>query len=291
MKEIISYAQNREDIIISAFFPDVKKGFYVDVGANDPIDDSVTKYFYDKGWSGINIEPIKKLHSKLEKDRGRDKNLNIGISSKPGKLTLREYKNHGISTFSNLEKQENRTDEYKDYDVEVQTLEWVFKKVKVKKINFLKIDVEGYEYEVLEGNDWDKFRPELICIESNHMNKDWRPILNRAKYEKVFFDGLNGYYLAAESEKRLLRFEKMYPRIIISAPILDIRWKRLIDKTEEQLEKVQSNLEAHIDLNEKTEVASRQLNIELSKFQEIGYTTRHLLKLTKNKVKREKRDS
>jgi peptide methionine sulfoxide reductase MsrB len=66
LRKIISYAQNREDVIIDAFFPDLKKGFYVDIGAADPNYDSVTKFFYEKGWSGINIEPNPQLFKLLE---------------------------------------------------------------------------------------------------------------------------------------------------------------------------------------------------------------------------------
>ena len=99
-KPLVSYAQNREDIILSAFFPDLNDGFYVDVGANHPISDSVTKLFYDKGWRGINIEPIKSLHKKLEKDRPEDINLAVGVSSKNGTAKFSEFDIDGLSTFS-----------------------------------------------------------------------------------------------------------------------------------------------------------------------------------------------
>ncbi len=82
----IYYSQNREDIILDSFFPDVEEGFYVDVGAYDPDHDSVTKLFYLKGWHGINIEPQEKRHQLFVKKRKRDTNLNIGISSKSGSL-------------------------------------------------------------------------------------------------------------------------------------------------------------------------------------------------------------
>lgn len=87
----ISYAQNREDIILSGFFDINKKGFYVDIGAFHPEEDSVTKIFYDKGWQGINIEPNPRLYRLFEKSRKEDINLNIGISDKEGELLFREY--------------------------------------------------------------------------------------------------------------------------------------------------------------------------------------------------------
>src|SRR4051812_6946530 len=100
-KAIPTYAQYNEDIILSALLDDVTKGFYVDVGANYPVIDSVTKLFYDKGWHGINIEPLKSLYDQLAAERPRDVNLQIGLGDKETQLTLVEYKDKpGHSTFS-----------------------------------------------------------------------------------------------------------------------------------------------------------------------------------------------
>src|SRR5690349_21423386 len=87
----ISYAQNREDIILSGFFKNLKKGFYVDVGANHPDTLSITKIFYDQGWSGVNLEPNRELYNLIAQARPRDINLNIGAADTKGELTLREY--------------------------------------------------------------------------------------------------------------------------------------------------------------------------------------------------------
>ena len=83
-KKIVTYSQYNEDLILSAFLYDVKQGFYIDVGANSPEVDSVTKLFYKIGWHGINIEPIKSLYEELVKERPKDINLQLGIGSKPG---------------------------------------------------------------------------------------------------------------------------------------------------------------------------------------------------------------
>jgi FkbM family methyltransferase len=202
----ITYAQNREDIILDFFFRDVPKGFYIDVGAGHPDEDSVTKLFYDKGWRGINVEPIRRMYSLLQKNRPRDINLNIGLSDKKGKLNFREYGNYGQSTFNEDMKKEHRnslksTDKYEDYEVQVDTLANILSQHKVEAVHFLKIDVEGLEYEVLKGNDWHKYRPEVLCIEANHIIKNWRPLLKNHAYKRVFNDGLNDYYVSEDSSR------------------------------------------------------------------------------------------
>jgi len=207
-KTFVTYAQNREDLIIAAFLTHVKDGFYVDVGAAHPVIDSVTKYFYDCGWSGINIEPIKRLHKLFNEQRPRDINLNYGIGNQESTLMLREYAGmEGRSTFSDNEKQEYAPiAKYKEYPVKIRTLESILSEVEPAKIHFLKIDVEGFEYEVLSGNNWERYRPELICIEANRVAENCQLLLAANGYKNIFFDGLNEYYLAREALNRLGSF-------------------------------------------------------------------------------------
>lgn len=209
-KSFISYAQNREDAVLAAFLRDVEQGFYIDVGANDPEMDSVTKSFYERGWRGINIEPNPQMLKKLKANRPEDINIQAGISNKEGKLNLRTYSNSGLSTFSSsMQKQYAAQDAptgFKDITVKVTTLKAILDKYKPEHVHFMKIDVEGLEYEVLSGNDWKNYRPEIICIEANHSIKNWSPILEKNNYELAWNDGLNDYYLANESKVRRSNF-------------------------------------------------------------------------------------
>lgn len=208
MKQFISYAQNQEDAILDAYFKDVKNGYYVDIGAHHPVMDSVTKSFYDRGWRGINVEPNPYFHRLLSEDRPEDVNIQAGISDQPGKLNFRIYANTGLSTFSAKMKDsyvgssDRDTKQFRDVQVNTQTLKSLFDSQKPKHIHFMKVDVEGFEYEVLSSNDWTKYRPEMVCIEANHVMHDWRPILVKNNYELVWNDGLNDYYLAKESKGR-----------------------------------------------------------------------------------------
>ncbi len=235
MKQVVTYAQNREDIIIDWFFKDRKTGFYIDIGAGNPDIDTVTKLFYNKGWNGINVEPIDHIYRYINKRRKRDINLNIGVSNKSGKLSFREYGTDGLSTFSNemkedyLDHPDNVTSKFIDYQVDVVTLSQIFKEhAKSIRVQFLKVDVEGYEYEVLAGNDWKKNRPELLCIEANHVKHDWRPILLENEYVKAHHDGLNEYYVAAESS--LPKVFDHVAAIINREPIIHYKTKQSIDE-------------------------------------------------------------
>lgn len=214
------YAQHNEDIILAALLHKTKKGFYIDVGANHETYHSVTKYFYDLGWQGINIEPIEKLIKPFTKKRPRDINLPIAIADKKGTLTLREYPEHdGYSTLSeeSMHEKDKENLPHRDYQVSVETLASVCKKYDVKNIDFLKVDVEGFEYHVLKGNDWKKYRPKVICIEANHRKSDWSEYITNQKYTRVIFDGLNEYYIADEHLELIEGFAERSALLLHSA--------------------------------------------------------------------------
>lgn len=194
---LISSAQNREDLYLYALIGHISKGFYVDVGANHADLHSVTKLYYDKGWQGINIEPNPILYKQLQQKRRRDINLNIGVSDRNGKLSFRTYPNQdGLSTFSDVIKKLHEDDgyEYEDSDVQVKTLSSILKAQKVTQIDFMKIDVEGYEVEVIQGGDWEKYRPKVVVVEAT-VRHQLDPLMKKLEYRLEFFDGLNNYYV------------------------------------------------------------------------------------------------
>src|SRR6516164_8178504 len=98
---MISYAQNFEDVMLARLFKSrVAPGFYIDVGAMDPLEGSVTRYFYDLGWCGINIEPDRRFYDKLVVERTRDINLNIALGESDETRMFYLFQEQGISTFS-----------------------------------------------------------------------------------------------------------------------------------------------------------------------------------------------
>lgn len=220
----VSHAQNREDFLIAAFFPDVEAGHYVDVGAGHPEELSVTKLLYDRGWSGINIEPIPELAAALRAERPRDVTLQVALAATAGEATFRQYTGWGLSTLNAEMVAEHEshptswTEEYTDYTVETVTLAGVLEENPLPHVHVLKLDVEGAEHDVLSGADWDAFTPDLLCIETDHIRKDWYPLLHDAGYEQVFHDGLNAYLLAADARHRAEHFK--YAEVILNGPII-----------------------------------------------------------------------
>ena len=200
----ISYAQNNEDIILWRALSHIKNGFYIDVGAAWPDTHSVTKLFYENGWRGINIEPNSFLHKKLERARVDDINLNIGISDSIGELDFYQYKDLGLSNFQSPIVGQNIPAIKKK--VPVTTLNKVLEEhlTKRQEIHFLKIDVEGFEKQVLNGLDLAKYKPWIvICeateIETNRLgNMDFEEILLSNGYKFVYFDQLNCFYISNE---------------------------------------------------------------------------------------------
>jgi FkbM family methyltransferase len=205
----ISYAQNREDVLLARVLSHRKKGFYIDIGAHDPVNYSITKHFYDLGWHGINIEPSSDIFPRLCAARGRDINLNFGLSDKEGTLDFYEAtKGAGLSTFvkAEMERQRKAGFEFIERQCKVTTLAKICEQYVHGEIDFVSVDVEGYEREVIEGGDWRKWRPCILVIESTKpgttipSHDAWEPLLLAADYVFANFDGLNRYYVRAEDK-------------------------------------------------------------------------------------------
>jgi len=198
----ISYAQNFEDIRLWRALKFFENGFYIDVGANDPIHDSVTKAFYDRGWSGINIEPMQSFHDALVQQRPRDTILQCIASDAPGEITFYGIPGTGLSTVDPVIAQERKERglEVQSLTVKARTLTSICEEHAADRpIHFLKIDVEGHEETVLRGMDFSRFRPWLILIETPfERDHTWEHLVTDAGYQNVCFDGLNSYFLADE---------------------------------------------------------------------------------------------
>jgi FkbM family methyltransferase len=213
-EQFVSYAQNYEDVVLArAFHPDRESGFWIDVGAGDPVSESVTAAFSDRGWSGINIEPLAREYEQLRAARPIDTNLCVALGATSGIATLFQgpERDRGASTMRSdiVASRGAEADEFTAVEVPVCTLTEIVSEYVSGTVDFLKIDVEGLEHEVLMGADFTRFRPRALVIEATIPNTTkpshelWEPLLLDAGYRCTMFDGLNRFY-ASEDEPDLL---------------------------------------------------------------------------------------
>lgn len=203
---MLSWAQNFEDVILARVFDGITDGFYVDVGAWHPEEDSVTRHFYGLGWHGINIEPNPQYLKLLKRFRPRDRNLGVAVGSKRGRAKITFIHGTGMSTLlpEVAALHTERAEEHKQADVDVWTLNEIFAKNAPETVHFLKVDCEGYEAEVINAFDLARYRPQVILVESTtplsreETHGSWEPHILANNYQFVYFDGVNRFYLAGE---------------------------------------------------------------------------------------------
>lgn len=204
---MISYAQNYEDVILARAFAGTEEGFYVDVGAASPNEATVTRHFYEQGWHGINIEPLPAWSAELRAVRLRDLNLQVAAGSTSGEMTLyRVLEDLSLSTISEEAANRHRAKKLtvESMPIHVVTLNEVLDEVQPDRIDFLKVDVEGAEADVLGGIDLRRWRPRVILAEATEPNSIvptyelFEPILIAGGYLYAATDGINRYYVREE---------------------------------------------------------------------------------------------
>ncbi len=229
----VSYAQNHEDILLARVFPG-REGMYLDVGANHPVFHSVTKLFSTRGWTGINVEPSPPVFDRLALDRPNDINLNVGVGDEVATLTFFESPSyHGWSTF-----RPELAEHYREIGVvmteravPVTTLAQICAEhVGDRTIDFLKVDAEGFEHQVLLGADFLRWRPRVLVVE-NAWSEAWEPLVARANYLPAAFDGINRFYVRSEDEALLPSFRSP---VNILDNFVPYEYLRLIDQLTEQ---------------------------------------------------------
>jgi FkbM family methyltransferase len=202
-----SYAQNFEDVMLWRALSHVTDGFYVDIGAQDPVIDSVSKAFYDRGWRGVHVEPVPAFVEMLRKDRPDEVVLPVALGEREGTLELNVFADTGLSTAiaSYAERhQVERNYQVERIQVPMLTFRSALGSLSGRQLHWLKIDVEGFEEQVLRGWDSQQLRPWILVIEATIPNSTetdfhkWDPLVVAAGYRFVYFDGLNRFYIANE---------------------------------------------------------------------------------------------
>ena len=219
--KFFSHAQNFEDVLLWRALGHIDRGFYIDLGAAHPDQESVTRAFYERGWHGINVEPVGDQFRRLERSRPRDINLCFAVGEAPGTAAFFVVNGTGLSTLDPelAGSHQARGFLQERIEVPVDTLAAICQRHVRSDIHFLKVDVEGAERAALAGADFAAFRPWVILVEATRpmetveSHADWEPILTAAGYHFVWFDGLNRFYIAREHHAALARHFQAPPNV------------------------------------------------------------------------------
>lgn len=186
-------SQEGEDVLIKRLLKEQyhQNGFYVDIGAHDPLRFSTTLHYYLQGWSGINIDPIPGMKHKFDAIRPRDINIECGISQHEGDIAYYMFEESAFNTFSksNYLSALRKTKLIDTIKVVTKPLSKVLRESlhEGQTITFMTIDVEGFELEVIKSSDWQSFRPKMLCIEALSQGKsdELDKFLSGVNYSKI----------------------------------------------------------------------------------------------------------
>ncbi|WP_051495343.1 FkbM family methyltransferase [Paraburkholderia hospita] len=201
-----SYSQNFEDVMLWRALSHIEKGLYIDVGAQDPIVDSVSLAFHERGWRGVHVEPTPYYAELLRQKRAGDTVIEAAVGNGRAVLRFFEVPGTGISTGDAdiAARHRERGFDMREVYVPCIPLEAIYEVVAGEEIHWLKVDVEGLEAQVLGSWRASTARPWVVVVESTlpltqtDTHEDWEPILLGYGYVAVYFDGLNRYYISDE---------------------------------------------------------------------------------------------
>ena len=205
-KKRASYSQDHEDLFIIDYFKSIDNGFYLDIGCYHPLKYSNTALLYNRGWHGINIDMNQTSIDLFNILRKKDKNICAAISSSKKEVT--QYIDHLYSPVNTIDKNFSQviskrfqTKPFNEKKIFTNTFSDIVKKyeIEIVKIDFLNIDVEGHDYEVLKGIDLLNIKPKIICIEiDNHEknlnNENIKKHLIKFNYKLIKRIGFNAFF-------------------------------------------------------------------------------------------------
>ncbi|HVX17340.1 MAG TPA: FkbM family methyltransferase [Acidimicrobiales bacterium] len=214
MPRFPSHAQQGEDVVLWRALRQVTNGRYVEVGANHPTDQSITRAFYDHGWRGLTCEPVPSFADLHRAQRPEDQLVQAAISNQSGEhITMFEVPGTGLSTmFEDISSRHLKAGwDVVEITVPTLTLADAIEQAgwTDEPIHFMVVDVEGAERQVLEGMDFQRWRPWVLVVESTaplstlQAHESWEKLVLDAGYQFCLFDGLSRFYVADEHAEQL----------------------------------------------------------------------------------------
>jgi FkbM family methyltransferase len=208
-QRFISYAQNAEDVVLWRALRHLPKGRYVEVGANHPTQSSITRAFYDRGWTGIEIEPVTQFVEAFRAQRPDDVVVQAAVTDSDAEtVTLHVIADTGLSTLDDAIGEKHRSQGWttREETVPARRLDDILDEhlATGDDIHFMVVDTEGSERGVLASVDLRRWRPWVLVVEATAPNSTvpvhgaWEPLVVAAGYEFCLFDGLSRFYVAEE---------------------------------------------------------------------------------------------
>jgi FkbM family methyltransferase len=303
----ISYSQNFEDVMLWRALKHINNGFYIDIGAQDPVIDSVSLLFYENGWRGVHIEPSSQYSKMIRMARPDEVVEQVAIGNETGNLLFYEFNDTGLSTADPIIAKDhiNAGHQATVTEIPVISLDSIFEKYIETAIHWLKIDVEGMEKSVLQSWKFSICRPWILIIESTkplsqeENQEEWESLVLEKCYSFAYFDGLNRFYIHSD-HLYLLPFFKTPPNIFdgfmlsgfASQPFYQLIGKRA-QLSEEKAQKAEAKAQEY-EANAQKAVANaalqelqfnnlfadyQKLQIELKtlvgKIDELNYSSHH----------------
>ena len=221
-----SYAQNGEDILAWEFLGKSDQGYYVEVGANDPVFRSQTYFLEQRGWTGILVEPLPNLCQALRAKRPRSIvcQAGAGSPSSPPKAILKQTRN---DAWSHIKGHTDDSDVVAEIEVEMRTLESILEEHHAPQIDLLSIDTEGMEIDVLDGLNLETRRPRLILVEDHMDHLELYFYLRRRGYRLAKRTGANNWWVPKGSPKPHLSFRErlsLWNVLFFKKPRHRLRW-------------------------------------------------------------------
>ena len=269
----VSYAQNFEDVMLWRALKHVENGFYIDIGAQDPLVDSVSKAFYEHGWRGCHIEPTNQYSAKLKNARPDELVLQLAVGNGGSSLTFFEIENTGLSTSdkSIAMEHEARGFKFSQTTVPLISLDSLFDRFGDRDVHWLKIDVEGAEKSVLESWQVSTVRPWVLVIESTkpmtqeECYDDWEPLVLAKGYRFVYFDGLNRFYVAGEHAELVAAFRNppnIFDDFVLSGLASQPFYRQYKAQSEARVQQADAKSQQAEALAQQAEIKAQQAEIK-----------------------------
>ncbi len=274
----VSYADNFEDVILRRALRGVERGFYIDIGAQDPIIHSVSLAFYEAGWRGVHVEPVAAYANALREARPDEEVIEAAIGSATDAMPFFQITDTGLSTGDRTiaERHAAAGDVIIPTTVRAVPLSTILDRYTEQTIHWLKIDVEGMERAVVASWAPSPVRPWIVLLESTKPHSqepsfaDWEPQLLALGYEFVYFDGLNRFYVSVEHPELKESFgpgPNIFDDFRLSSAAADNGLRMRAETAERELADVYRSLAWRTSPVRLIHRAARRLALEFRKFQ------------------------